>query len=77
MPQAKFTLAENQIAFVNQYDHWGYSDKSSLVQEALHELECRLRRERLVESATLYAEIYSQDAELQALTDQAIEEWPE
>ncbi len=31
----------------------------------------------LEESARLYAEIYEEDAELQELTEAAIEDWPE
>lgn len=34
-------------------------------------------RHCLIESALLYAEVYQEDAELQELTDIAIEGWPE
>jgi Arc/MetJ-type ribon-helix-helix transcriptional regulator len=77
VPQAKFTLPEAQIAFVNQYETWGFPDKSSLIRKALREFEERLKTKRLIESAELYAQIYGDDAELQTLTDQALEGWPE
>ncbi len=44
---------------------------------------CTFRREDIYDyrefenSAELYAEIYAKDKELQALTDSAIEDWPE
>jgi hypothetical protein len=77
MHQAKFSLSPNQIDFVNRHQAWGYPDKSSLVRAALDELKAKLARERLAESARLYAEVYAEDKELRELTEAALEDWPQ
>jgi hypothetical protein len=76
MAQAKFSLAERHIEFVNQFEHYGFSDKSALVREALDAMKSKLTQERLAESARLYAEVYSEDEELRELTEAALEDWP-
>lgn len=45
------------------------------MREALNLLKKELESHKLRQSADLYAEIYSEDAELKALTDSAIKEW--
>ena len=40
-------------------------------------MRARLARERLEESARLYAEIYDEDEDLRQLTEAALEGWPE
>ncbi len=77
MRQIKVSLADSQNQFVNQHQLWGFPDKSSLVREALEQLQSCLKKERLRQSADLYAQIYEEDRELQALTEQALEDWPE
>jgi hypothetical protein len=77
MPQMKFSLSPNHEEFVKQYQLWGFPDKSSLIREALNQLQTRLKHERLRKSAQLYAEVYQEDQELQELTGQALEGWPE
>jgi hypothetical protein len=76
MQQAKFSLPADQIEFLNQYEAWGFRDKSALVREAIERLKAELARGRRAESARLYAEIYAEDQELQGLIDSAIEDWP-
>ena len=76
MPQAKFSLSETQIDFINRHEVWGFPDKSALVREALNEMQAKLAQERLAESAKLYAEVYAEDEELRKLTEAALEDWP-
>ncbi len=77
MPQAKFSLTDEQAEFVNRFAVLGYADKSSLVREAIDRLRREVEEDRLRESADLYAEVYAEDADLRALTSQALEGWPE
>ena len=77
MHQAKISLAESQLEFLKQYRVLGYPDKSSLVRDAIDELKQKLAQKQLEESADLYAEVYAEDEDLQSLTEQALEGWPE
>lgn len=49
---------------------------SEVVRVALQKLQLVLEADNLQESATLYAEIYAGDLELQELTEAGLEEWP-
>ena len=77
MPQAKFSLSQAQIDFINHHKSWGFADRSALVREALDQMKVRLAQERLAESARLYAEVYAEDEELRKLTEAAMEDWPQ
>lgn len=77
MIQAKFTIDNSLIDFLDHFQQYGFRDKSSLVRAALHRFQQELERQQLIESANLYAEIYDEDEELQELTEAAIEGWPE
>lgn len=77
MQQLKFSLTSTQIKFLEDYGLHGFKDKSSMVRAALLELQKELELQSLRQSADLYAEIYEQDKELQALTESALAEWPE
>jgi Arc/MetJ-type ribon-helix-helix transcriptional regulator len=77
MPQAKFSLSQSQMKFINDFEAWGFADKSALVREALNVLQARLAQERRVESAQLYAEVYAEEEELRDLTEAALEDWPQ
>jgi hypothetical protein len=50
---------------------------SDVVRTALDLLSSELARQRLRESADLYAEIYDEDSETQEWTNAALSEWPE
>jgi Arc/MetJ-type ribon-helix-helix transcriptional regulator len=76
MTQAKFTLEQSQIDFLEQFKDRGFKDKSSIVRLALDKLAQELQQQELEESADLYAEVYLKDPELQRLTAGAIEGWP-
>lgn len=75
--QTKFSIHEDQAVFLSSYKEHGFKDKSSMMREALNLLKKELESHKLRQSADLYAEIYSKDAELKALTDAAVKEWPE
>lgn len=77
MPQAKFSLTEDQIRFISRHEDLGFSDRSALVREAIDHLQAKLEQARLAESARLYAEIYAEERDLQKLTEAAIQDWPQ
>lgn len=77
MIQAKFTIDNSLADFVDHFQQYGFRDRSSLVRAALQRFQQELERQQLIESATLYAEVYAEDEELQQLTEVAIEGWPE
>jgi hypothetical protein len=77
MIQAKFTLEDSHLSFLNLFQQYGFKDKSSLVRAALERLQRELDLESLRQSADLYAEVYAEDEELQELTEAALTGWPE
>ena len=76
MIQAKFSLEESHIQFLEQRKRYGFKDKSDVVRTALDHLHTELARQRLCESAALYAETYEKDEETQEWTEAALSEWP-
>lgn len=77
MLQVKFSLEEDQVDFLSSYGAYGFKDKSSMIRAALRRLYEELERQRLQQSASLYAEIYAEDAETRELTELALAGWPE
>jgi hypothetical protein len=77
MQQAKFNCKENQAEFLNNYKNYGFKDKSAMIRESLNLLKEKLESQKLKESANLYAETYTEDPDLKALTDSAALGWPE
>lgn len=63
--------------FVEHFQDYGFQDSRELVMAALQRLQSALASAKLDESAALYAEIYEEEADLQALTEAGLEEWPE
>jgi Arc/MetJ-type ribon-helix-helix transcriptional regulator len=76
MIQAKFSLEESQLRFLEQCKEYGFKDKSETVRAALEQLHQELERRRLQESAKLYAQVYDEDPEIRELTESAILDWP-
>jgi len=76
MIQAKFSLKESQIQFIEQCNRYGFKDKSEVVRTAIDRLYTELTQQRLRESAALYADVYEEDGETQEWTDAALSEWP-
>ena len=77
MYQTKVSLTKPLAEFVAKYKTYGFKDKSDMVRAALHYLRREMESQRLKESAALYAELYEEDSELQALTETAVDGWPE
>lgn len=77
MGQIKFSFRENQEEFISHYKTYGFKDKSAMVRAALDCFKTILEKEKLKESASLYAEIYAEDQGLKELTDSALSGWPE
>lgn len=76
MIQAKFSLEESHLQFLAQYKQYGFRDKSDMVRTALDHLQTELTRQRLCESADLYANAYKKDGKTQEWTDAALSDWP-
>ncbi len=76
MKEQIFTLDESQINFLQSCKKYGFKDASEVVRRAIELLELALEAEQLEESATLYAEIYEADTDLQKLAELGLEEWP-
>ncbi len=76
MIQAKFSLKESHIQFIEQCSRYGFKDKSEAVRTAIDHLIKELTQQRLNESAALYAEVYDEDNETQEWTNAALLEWP-
>jgi Arc/MetJ-type ribon-helix-helix transcriptional regulator len=76
MAQAKFTIEQSHIDFLEQFKDRGFKDKSEIVRLALDRLAQELERQELIQSADSYAELYREDEELQQLTNAASMSWP-
>lgn len=74
MQQAEFNLTPELYDFLGNYEFYGFQDKNAMLKAALDRLKEELE---LKTSAELYAEIYEKDVELRALTEAALQEWPE
>jgi len=77
MQQAKFSVEEEHVNFLNSFKTYGFKDKSSLVRTAIDHLKNKLELENLKKSAELYSEIYSEDESLKELTEATLTGWPE
>ena len=77
MQQAKFSVEEEHVNFLNSFKTYGFKDKSSLVRTAIDHLKNKLELENLKKSAELYSEIYSEDESLKELTEVTLTGWPE
>ncbi len=78
MITAEFSLEDSQIQWLEEYQLFGFKDKSELVRTAINHLYDQLKQQQsLRESAQLYAEIYETDEETKTLTETAIVGWPQ
>ena len=77
MLQAKFSVEETQVQFLNDFKLYGFKDKSAMLREAIERFKKEVELESLRKSAELYSEIYSEDDELKKLTETALNGWPE
>jgi Arc/MetJ-type ribon-helix-helix transcriptional regulator len=76
MAQAKFTIEQSHIDFLEQFRDRGFKDKSEIVRLALDRLAQELETQELIQSTEAYAQLYREDEELQQLTDVASLNWP-
>jgi Arc/MetJ-type ribon-helix-helix transcriptional regulator len=76
MIQAKFSLNEEHLLVLEECRKYGFKDRSALVRAAIDLLSAQLERQRLQESAALYAEVYEQDEETRDWTKDAAAAWP-
>ena len=76
MIQAKFSLKESHIQFIEQCRRHGFKDKSDVVRTALDRLFKELTQQRLRQSAALYADVFEEDEETQEWREAALSEWP-
>ena len=76
MIQAKFSLFESQVHFLEHYKDYGFTDKSALVRDALTRFQGELAKENLLKSADLYAKVYEEDEDVRELTEAALAGWP-
>jgi len=74
MIQAKFSLKESHMQFIKQCKQYGFKDNSEVVRTALEHFSEELARQRLLESADLYAQAYEEDDETKDWTDSALSE---
>ncbi|MBW1803129.1 MAG: hypothetical protein JRJ85_20645 [Deltaproteobacteria bacterium] len=77
MLQAKFSVEETQARFLDNYREYGFKDKSAMLRAAITHFKKEFERKRLIESAELYSEVYSEDNDLKELTETAVTGWPE
>jgi len=75
MKEKTFKLDDSTIKFLDRCQEYGFQEPSEVVIIALQKLQLVLEANKLQESATLYAEIYENDGELQELTEAGLEEW--
>ena len=77
MLQAKFSIEEPQARFLNNCKDYGFKDKSSMLRAAIIHFKKEFELKRLIKSAELYSEIYSENKDLKELIDTATTGWPE
>lgn len=76
MIQAKFSIDEAHLMVLEECQKYGFKDKSALVRAAIDLLTAQLERQRLQESAALYAEVYEQDEESREWMEADVTAWP-
>lgn len=71
--QKKFTIGSEQIKFLENYKKWGFSDKSSIVREALdrymREVKTKHQKQLMAQKSRELLSDYLKDKELTPLTD--------
>ncbi len=77
MQQAKFSVREVQVHFLDDFRTYGFKDKSSMLRKAIDNFKNMLELESLRKSADLYSDLYSENDNLKELTETAITGWPE
>ncbi len=76
MLQAKFSVEKTHSQFLDNFKAFGFKDKSAMLRAAIEHFKKEKELEILINSAELYSEIYSEDDDLQELTETALNGWP-
>jgi len=66
-----------QAHFLSNFKEYDFKDKSAMLCAALEYFRNAMELKELKKSADLYAEVYSEDEDLQELTKAALSGWPE
>ena len=73
LDQKKFSIGSEQIKFLENYKKWGFSDKSSIVREALDrymkEVKTQHQKQLMEQKSRELLSDYLKDKELTPLTD--------
>ena len=73
LDQKKFSIKSDQIKFLENYKEWGFSDKSSIVREALdrymREVKTQHQKRLMEQKSRELLSDYLEDKELTSLTD--------
>jgi len=77
MLDARFSVDQTHLDFLNHYRQYGFKNRSMMVRTALDHLKVEIEAARLRQSAKLYAEIYAEEEEPRDFAEAAIGEWPE
>jgi len=77
LQQAKFSLTDAQLEFLEHHKELGYKDRGALVRMALDRFRAEVDRQILERSADVYAKLYADDPDLRDLTEEALAGWPE
>ncbi len=72
----KFSVEESQANFLRDHEKYGFKDKSSMLRAAIDHYRKELELDELKQSASAYSAIYSEDSDLQGLTEAALNGWP-
>jgi hypothetical protein len=54
-----------------------FPEENFVARDAQDEMKVKLARERLAESAHIYAEVYAEEEQLRKLTEAALVDWPQ
>ena len=76
MIQTKLSIEESQVHFLRDHKKYGFKDKSSMLRAAIDHYRLELELKQLKLSAIAYSAIYSEDNDLQSLTEAALDGWP-
>ncbi len=73
LSQKKFSIRSEQVEFLENYKKWGFSDKSSIVREALdryiREVKTKHHKRLMAQKSRELLSDYMEDKELTTLTD--------
>lgn len=76
LPTQTIKLDKEQLHFLKRHKEYGFHSESELLRFALKLFKKKIsKKNELIKSADLYAELYDKDKETQNLTEGAIYDW--